>query len=92
MSTLCYGFGLVDRVYVFLVKDFGCSVDFIKSPFLVQESEVLDGYGKRKETLRLDVIQGSIKKIYKDADIIVFNTGHWWTHQKTYEGYEQHKG
>ncbi|CAN6862039.1 unnamed protein product [Brassica oleracea] len=72
--------------YGFRFKDFGCSVDFIKSPFLVQESEVLDGYGKRKETLRLDVIQGSIKKIYKDADIIVFNTGHWWTHQKTYEG------
>ncbi|CAN7023836.1 unnamed protein product [Brassica oleracea var. botrytis] len=72
--------------YGFRFKDFGCSVDFIKSPFLVQESEVLDGYGKRKETLRLDVIQGSIKKIYKTADIIVFNTGHWWTHQKTYEG------
>lgn len=73
------------------MKDFECSVDFIKSPFLVQESEVLDGYGKRKETLRLDVIQGSIKKIYRNAAVIVFNTGHWWTHQKTYEGYEQHK-
>nr|VDC58504.1 unnamed protein product [Brassica rapa] len=72
--------------YGFRFKDFECSVDFIKSPFLVQESEVLDGYGKRKETLRLDVIQGSIKKIYRNAAVIVFNTGHWWTHQKTYEG------
>lgn len=70
------------------MKDFECSIDFIKSPFLVQESEVLDAYGKRKETLRLDVIQESITKIYRNADIVVFNTGHWWTHQKTNEGYE----
>ncbi|KAF2595727.1 hypothetical protein F2Q68_00012042 [Brassica cretica] len=67
-------------------SDFDCSIDFIKSPFLVQESEVLDAYGKRKETLRLDVIQESITKIYRNADIVVFNTGHWWTHQKTNEG------
>ncbi|CAH8299768.1 unnamed protein product [Eruca vesicaria subsp. sativa] len=66
--------------------DFECSIDFIKSPFLVQESEVLDVYGKRKETLRLDMIQESIMKIYRNADIVVFNTGHWWTHQKTNEG------
>ncbi|KAF7838835.1 protein trichome birefringence-like 2 [Senna tora] len=22
--------------------------------------------------------------MYHDADIIVFNTGHWWTHEKTF--------
>ncbi|CAN6849789.1 unnamed protein product [Brassica oleracea] len=72
--------------YGFRFRDFECSIDFIKSPFLVQESEVLDAYGKRKETLRLDVIQEPITKIYRNADIVVFNTGHWWTHQKTNEG------
>ncbi|KAG2283965.1 hypothetical protein Bca4012_052663 [Brassica carinata] len=72
--------------YGFRFRDFKCSIDFIKSPFLVQESEVLDAYGKRKETLRLDVIQEPITKIYRNADIVVFNTGHWWTHQKTNEG------
>ncbi|KAJ4877741.1 Protein trichome birefringence-like 4 [Raphanus sativus] len=79
---------LGDKV-IYITK--GSTVSDSKSPFLVQESEVLDGYGKRKETLRLDVIQGSIKKIYKNADITVFNTGHWWTHQKTYEGKDYFK-
>ncbi|VVA94250.1 unnamed protein product [Arabis nemorensis] len=72
--------------YGFRFKDFNCSIDFIKSPFLVQESEVSDGNGKRRETLRLDTIQRSITKLYRNADIVIFNTGHWWTHQKTYEG------
>jgi len=26
---------------------------------------------------------------YHDADIIVFNTGHWWTHEKTSRGWVQ---
>ncbi|XP_038706570.1 protein trichome birefringence-like 4 [Tripterygium wilfordii] len=66
-------------------RDYGCSIDFIKSPFLVQEWKGSDKRGKRRETLRLDMIEGSSSK-YSDADIIIFNTGHWWTHQKTYKG------
>lgn len=62
-----------------------CSIDFIKSPFLVQESKFSDKSGARGETLRLDMIQGSSTK-YCDADIIIFNTGHWWTHRKTFKG------
>ncbi|KAK9084312.1 hypothetical protein Scep_030783 [Stephania cephalantha] len=41
--------------------------------------------GDRKETLRLDLIQKS-SSMYRDSDIIVFNTGHWWTHEKTSQG------
>jgi len=26
--------------------------------------------------------------MYRDADILIFNTGHWWTHDKTKLGYE----
>ncbi|MBA0780372.1 hypothetical protein Gotri_004479 [Gossypium trilobum] len=64
-------------------RDYQCTIDFIKSPFLVQEWKISDKSEIRRETLRLDMIQGSK---YSDADIIVFNTGHWWTHQKTGKG------
>lgn len=71
--------------YSFLFKDYGCTVEFFRSPFLVQEWETAADHGKKKETLRLDIIERSSSK-YKSADIIVFNTGHWWTHEKTAKG------
>lgn len=60
-------------------------MEFFRSPFLVQEWEMPDMDGSKKETLRLDVIERSFDK-YKSADILIFNTGHWWTHEKTAKG------
>ncbi|XP_020599459.1 protein trichome birefringence-like [Phalaenopsis equestris] len=71
--------------YSFLFKDYNCTVEFFRSPFLVQEWEMPDSHGKKKETLRLDIIERSSSR-YMDANIIVFNTGHWWTHEKTAKG------
>ncbi|KAH7656157.1 PC-Esterase protein [Dioscorea alata] len=71
--------------YSFLFKDYGCTIEFFRSPFLVQEWEVPDNHGHKKETLRLDTIEKSSSK-YKDAYAIIFNTGHWWTHEKTSKG------
>uniref|UniRef100_A0ACD5XY66 Uncharacterized protein n=1 Tax=Avena sativa TaxID=4498 RepID=A0ACD5XY66_AVESA len=68
--------------YSFLFKDYNCSVEFFRSPFLVQEWETRVSNGNKKETLRLDIVEQSSPK-YKDADYIIFNTGHWWTHEKT---------
>lgn len=53
---------------------------------MVQEWETMDKNGTKKETLRLDRV-GQLSDQYKGAEIIVFNTGHWWTHDKTYKGY-----
>lgn len=64
------------------IQDYNCSVEFFRSPFLVQEWEMQVSSGKKKETLRLDLVEQSSPK-YKDADFLIFNTGHWWTHEKT---------
>ncbi|KAK3128659.1 hypothetical protein QOZ80_6BG0464850 [Eleusine coracana subsp. coracana] len=68
--------------YSFLFTDYNCSVEFFRSPFLVQEWEAQVDNGKKKETLRLDLVEQSSPR-YKDADFLIFNTGHWWTHEKT---------
>ncbi|XP_059288686.1 protein trichome birefringence-like 4 [Lycium ferocissimum] len=74
-----------EGAYSFIFADYNCSVEFVRSTFLVQEWEMADGNGSTKETLRLDLVERSCDK-YKGADVLVFNTGHWWTHEKTSEG------
>ncbi|RDX90346.1 Protein trichome birefringence, partial [Mucuna pruriens] len=71
--------------YSFIFKDYNFSVELFVSPFLVQEWEVQVKNGTKKETLRLDLV-GKSSDQYKNADIIIFNTGHWWTHDKTSKG------
>ncbi|KAL6567805.1 hypothetical protein OROGR_001473 [Orobanche gracilis] len=75
--------------YAFRFEDFNCSVDFVSSPFLVKESS-FNEKNASFETLRLDSMDGTTS-MYHDADVIIFNTGHWWTHEKTSrgEGYYQ---
>lgn len=59
-------------------------MDFVSSPFIVRESSFRGSNGSF-ETLRLDLMDRTTS-MYHDADIIVFNTGHWWTHEKTSRG------
>ncbi|VAH49448.1 unnamed protein product [Triticum turgidum subsp. durum] len=72
--------------YSFKFRDYNCSVDFIRSTFLVKETvrespngTVLD------EKLRLDELDATTPA-YQTADIVVVNTGHWWTHPKSSKG------
>ncbi|CAK8563758.1 unnamed protein product [Lathyrus sativus] len=76
----------IQGFFSFKFKDYGCSIDFVKSPYLVQEWKVLrNDRVPSRDTLRLDMIQAS-KSQYYNADIIIFNTGHWWNHDKTKNG------
>ncbi|KAI9090571.1 hypothetical protein K1719_028424 [Acacia pycnantha] len=74
-----------EAFYSFIFEDYKFSIEFFVSPFLVREWEVTDKNGTTKQTLRLDLVTRASDQ-YKDADIIIFNTGHWWTHDKTSRG------
>ncbi|GKA15302.1 trichome birefringence-like protein 2 [Tanacetum coccineum] len=69
--------------------DYNCTVDFVSSPFLVRESS-FKGKNGSFETLRLDLMDRTTS-MYQDADILIFNTGHWWTHEKTSRGLDYYQ-
>ncbi|KZV13956.1 hypothetical protein F511_44730 [Dorcoceras hygrometricum] len=65
-------------------KDYKCRVEFYVSHFLVRESASRIGR-RRVQTLRIDRIDKGSSR-WRRADILVFNTGHWWSHHKTKAG------
>ncbi|KAJ8438520.1 hypothetical protein Cgig2_024609 [Carnegiea gigantea] len=64
--------------------DYNCSIDYVRAPFLVRKS-TFPGKNGPFSTLRLDLMDETTK-MYYDAHVLVFNTGHWWTHEKTSRG------
>ncbi|RZC59043.1 hypothetical protein C5167_006349 [Papaver somniferum] len=71
--------------------DYNCTVVFVWAPFLVNETNIAGRRSQTElkpepETLRLDVINEKAASVYRDADVIVFNSWHWWTDQKTNKG------
>ncbi|KAJ0979914.1 hypothetical protein J5N97_015388 [Dioscorea zingiberensis] len=70
--------------YNFKFVDYHCSVEYYVTHFLVHESKARVGQ-KRVKTLRIDTIDRSSSK-WRGADILVFNTAHWWSHYKTKAG------
>ncbi|KAB5514704.1 hypothetical protein DKX38_028610 [Salix brachista] len=76
--------------YVFRFVDYECTVEFVRSHFLVKEGLRINGQGSSNPTLSIDVIDKTAGR-WKSADILVFNTGHWWAHGKTSRGKNYYK-
>ncbi|XP_057966695.1 protein trichome birefringence-like 6 [Malania oleifera] len=70
--------------YSFKFVDYRCTVEYYVSHFLVHESKTRIGK-KRVQTLRIDAMDRGTSR-WKGADILVFNTAHWWSHYKTQTG------
>lgn len=56
-------------------KDYDFSLEFYWSPFLVKLNELKNG----SKVLKLNELTEAWR--WQDADVMVFNTGHWWTHR-----------
>lgn len=66
-------------------KSFNLTVEFYRSVFLVQPGAVPKRSPKRvKSTLKLDVLD-DISKKWIQSDILIFNSGHWWTPGKLFD-------
>lgn len=70
--------------YCFKFVDYQCTVEYYVTHFLVHEGKARIG-SKRAQTLRIDTMDKGSSR-WRGADILVFNTAHWWNHHKTKAG------
>ncbi|KAK4738016.1 hypothetical protein R3W88_001713 [Solanum pinnatisectum] len=70
--------------YCFKFVDYQCTVEYYVTHFLVHEGKARIG-SKRVQTLRIDTMDKGSSR-WRGADILVFNTAHWWNHHKTKAG------
>ncbi|XP_027339277.1 protein trichome berefringence-like 7 [Abrus precatorius] len=66
-------------------SSFDVRIDFYRSVFLVKPGSVPRHAPQRvKTTLRLDKID-DISHEWIDSDVLIFNSGHWWTRTKLFD-------
>jgi hypothetical protein len=62
------------------MQDYGVNISFHRAPYLV-DVDVVQG----KRILRLEEIDKN-GDTWKNVDVLLFNTGHWWSHQGSLQG------
>lgn len=78
---------ITKRIRFLAVKfsSFNLRIDFYRSVFLVQPGPAPRRAPKRvKSTLKLDKLDDSSRE-WIDTDVLIFNSGHWWTRSKLFE-------
>ncbi|XP_072961476.1 protein PMR5-like [Typha angustifolia] len=71
-----------DPLYTYKFLEYGVMISFYRAPYLV-DIDVVQG----KRILRLDDISGN-GNAWRGVDVLSFNSGHWWTHRGTLQGWE----
>ncbi|KAL2607694.1 hypothetical protein R1flu_026267 [Riccia fluitans] len=69
----------------FKFEEYNCTVEYYRSTNLVEQSRAPSYSSVRvNSTFKLDRIDHFARK-WRDADILIFNSGHWWTDEKTFK-------
>ncbi|KAB2012588.1 hypothetical protein ES319_D09G100600v1 [Gossypium barbadense] len=71
-----------DPLSTFRFLEYGLSISFYRAPYLV-DIDVVQG----TRILKLEGIDEN-GNAWRMADVLVFNTGHWWTHKGSLQGWD----